>query len=154
MSEFWRIGRLLRPWGAAGEWLVAPDAPADKFLSLTRVFIKSPAGPQPVAVTRATVRGEKLMLAFAPSPMIRHDAELLLPETEIEPDPADPTPYVHELLGAALRDPAGRTLGSILAFEEYPASPMLIVRTPHGERMVPYVEAYQPRFDRETKSLY
>jgi len=154
MSEFWRIGRLLRPWGAAGEWLVAPDAPPEKFLALARVFIKDAAGPQPVAVTRVTLRGEKLMLAFAPSPLPRHEAELLLPESEIAPDPDDPQPYVHELVGAALRDPEGRTLGSITAYAEYPASPMLIVRTPHGERMVPYVEAYRPRFVRETKSLH
>ena len=154
MSEFWRIGRLLRPWGAAGEWLVAPDAPPEKFLTLTRVFIKTPTGPQPLAVTRATVRGEKLMLAFAPSTLVRHDAELLLPESEIAPDPADPVPYVHDLVGAILRDPTGRTLGSIIALNDYPAGPMLVVQTPHGQRLVPYVEAYQPRFERETKSLH
>ena len=154
MNEYWRIGRLLRPWGAAGEWLVAPDAPAKKFLTLTRVFIKSATGPQPLEVTRATVRGEKLMLAFAKSPLVVHDAELWLPESEIAPDPDDPVPYVHDLVGAVLRDPAGRTLGSILALNDYPAGPMLIIQTPQGERMVPYVQAYQPRFDRETKSLH
>ena len=154
MTEYWRIGRLLRPWGIAGEWLVAAEAPREKFLQLKRVFIEAPGGPQPVAVLRATLRGERLMVAFAPSPLLQREAELLRPENEIAPDPADPLPYVHELIGAALRDEAGRTLGSILRLDEFPAGPMLVVQTPRGERLVPYVEAYQPRFERATRSLH
>jgi 16S rRNA processing protein RimM len=51
--------------------------------------------------------------------------------------------WVHELIGATVRDPAGTTLGVVEAIEANPASDLLVL---DGERLVPltFVVAHEP----------
>lgn len=52
-----------------------------------------------------------------------------------------------DLIGLAVVDPAGAPLGAVTDVRHYPAQDILVVRTPHGERMVPFVRDLVPAVD-------
>ena len=155
MGELWRVGRLLRPWGRRGEWLLAADGddPA-RFAPGRALYLRMGAGdPRPVTVASFTIRGENWMIGLEPADAGARDAELLMRAEEIGDDPADPAPWLHDLLGSTLLSPEGRALGVIAEYLEGPAHPLLRISTPRGSRLVPFVEAYEPRFDRAARTL-
>ena len=51
--------------------------------------------------------------------------------------------WVHELIGAAVRDPAGAPLGTVIAVEANPASDLLVL---DGDRLIPlvFVVSHEP----------
>jgi len=51
--------------------------------------------------------------------------------------------WVHELIGAAVRDPAGAVLGTVIAVEANPASDLLVL---DGDRLIPlvFVVSHEP----------
>ena len=51
------------------------------------------------------------------------------------------------LPGLAAVDPSGERLGEVVAVQHHPAQDLLVVRTPSGERLVPFVEALVPEVD-------
>ncbi|MET4157832.1 ribosome maturation factor RimM [Agromyces sp. PvR057] len=63
-------------------------------------------------------------------------------QEEAEPDAW----YDHQLVGlAVVRD--GRKVGEVVRVDHFPAQDLLIVRTPSGEVMVPFVQAIVPEVD-------
>lgn len=52
-----------------------------------------------------------------------------------------------ELIGLTAVDPDGRELGSVVSVEHNPAQDLLVVRTPAGDRLVPFVTALVPEVD-------
>ncbi len=153
VNELWRVARLLRPWGRAGEWLVAPDG-GDELLAPGReLFLRAGAEQfAPVRVAAAIRRGGKLMVRLEPGAPAARGAGLYLPAAEI-PDAGDPAPWLHDLIGAELHDDDRGAVGVVRELLEGPAHPWLKVKTAAGERLVPYVEGYDPRFDREGRVL-
>ena len=55
--------------------------------------------------------------------------------------------YEHELVGLAVLDPAGARLGEVAGLQHMPAQDLLVVRTPLGEHLVPFVRAIVPVVD-------
>jgi 16S rRNA processing protein RimM len=55
--------------------------------------------------------------------------------------------YEHELLGLAVVDTGGARLGEVAGLRHNPAQDLLVVRTPIGERLVPFVRALVPVVD-------
>ena len=51
-------------------------------------------------------------------------------------DSGDDELWVHELIGATVQDPAGTTLGTVIALEANPASDLLVL---DGDRLLPLV---------------
>lgn len=51
------------------------------------------------------------------------------------------------LIGLDVVDPDGRALGTLVAVQHNPAQDLLVVRTPTGDRLVPFVEALVPEVD-------
>jgi 16S rRNA processing protein RimM len=51
------------------------------------------------------------------------------------------------LIGLSAVDPAGAPLGEVVAVEHNPAQDLLVVRTPGGDRLVPFVTALVPEVD-------
>lgn len=154
-NEFWRIGRLLRPWGRNGEWLAAPEnGDPRRFARLERLFILVAGGYQPVTLETATVRGGRVMLKLSPAVLCTSLAELFLPADEIRADPAEADlPYEHELIGATLADPVGEVQGIIRSLRPGPQGTMLVVECSGQHRWIPYLAAYAPRFDRAARQL-
>ncbi len=52
-----------------------------------------------------------------------------------------------ELIGLAAVAPDGRALGEVVAVEHPPLQDLLVVRTPGGDRLVPFVAALVPEVD-------
>jgi len=52
-----------------------------------------------------------------------------------------------ELVGLTAVAPDGRTLGEVVAVEHPPLQDLLVVRTPSGDRLVPFVAALVPEVD-------
>ncbi len=52
-----------------------------------------------------------------------------------------------ELIGLAAVAPDGRALGEVVAVEHPPLQDLLVVRTPSGDRLVPFVVALVPEVD-------
>jgi ribosomal 30S subunit maturation factor RimM len=154
-TEYWRIGRLLKPWGRRGEWLAAPDnGDPRRFARLERLFIRVGGDYRAAALESATVRGGRVMLKLAPDAPCAPHAELYLPADEIRGDDADAElPYEHELIGATLADPAGQPLGMIRALRPGPQGELLVVECAGQERWIPYLAVYAPRFDRAARQL-
>jgi ribosomal 30S subunit maturation factor RimM len=155
-NEYWRIGRLLKPWGKSGEWLAAADSgDPRRFAGLARLFLRAPDGTyQPVTLESATVRGGRVMLKLMPEALCVNQAELFLPAAEITAAAlADDLPYEHELIGATLADPAGAPLGVIRSLRPGPQGTMLVAECSGRERWIPYLNAYAPRFERAERRL-
>ena len=104
--------------------------------------------------TTLTVTGHRdhngtLLLRFA-EVADRSDAEALrdtLLEAEVPEESDYDAWYEHELLGLAVLDPAGARLGEVAGLQHNPAQDLLVVRTPLGERLVPFVRAIVPVVD-------
>jgi 16S rRNA processing protein RimM len=63
-------------------------------------------------------------------------------------EPADSDEF-HDtaLIGLAAVDPSGRRLGEVVAVQHNPAQDLLVLRTPAGERLVPFVTELVPEVD-------
>jgi 16S rRNA processing protein RimM len=68
-------------------------------------------------------------------------------EADVPDEPDDDAWYEHELLGLAVVDPGGARLGEVSGLQHNPAQDLLVVRTPLGERLVPFVRAIVPVVD-------
>ncbi|PFG16445.1 16S rRNA processing protein RimM [Propionicimonas paludicola] len=63
-------------------------------------------------------------------------------------EPTEPDEYADlVLIGMDVVDPDGAALGTLTAVQHNPAQDLLVVRTPDGDRMVPFVEALVPEVD-------
>ena len=162
------VARIGRAHGIKGEVTieVRTDAPDERFTPGAVLHVapvaQPPAGTAkasasapalPATLTLETVRDHNgtLLLGFA-GIRDRNQAEELrgavleaeLPEVSDEPDAW----YDHELVGLTAVDPAGATLGEVVAVEHPGAQDLLVVRRPDGiRRLVPFVVAIVPTVD-------
>ena len=170
------VARIGRAHGIKGEVTieVRTDAPDERFTPGTVLHVapvakpaagaaKAPASSPasspvsapglPATLTLETVRDHNgtLLLGFA-GIRDRNQAEELrgavleaeLPDVSDEPDAW----YDHELVGLTAVDPAGATLGEVVAVEHPGAQDLLVVRRPDGiRRLVPFVVAIVPTVD-------
>jgi 16S rRNA processing protein RimM len=121
-----------------------------------QLFAVPPAravGPVPVELTLRSVRDHNgvLLLGFEGFED-RNAADTLrgvMLEAEVDPDEQEPDAwYDHQLVGLAAVDPAGRSLGEVVAVEHPGAQDRLVIRRPDGvNRMVPFVTAIVPTVD-------
>lgn len=72
--------------------------------------------------------------------------EVLLPR-EALPEPDEDELYLADLPGCALVDVGGASLGTVVGVENYGAHELLLVRTPGGEAMLPFVDEYVREVD-------
>lgn len=65
----------------------------------------------------------------------------------IEERPEEEAWYPHELEGARVETPSGESLGVLVGLRFGAAQDLLVVRTPRGEVLVPFVRALVPEVD-------
>lgn len=63
-----------------------------------------------------------------------------------EPE-ADDEFYDHQLVGLAVHDPAGRSIGTVRSVEHLPSQELLVIDADGTEVLVPFVEALVPEVD-------
>lgn len=145
------VGTVGRAHGLRGEVTVfsRTDLPGERFAPGRTV--RTGAGR---TLTVAEVRAHQgtLLLRFVETPD-RSAAESLrgcelwssVQADEVPSDDQDF--YDRHLIGLAARTADGREVGSVTAVMHLPAQDVLVLRTPAGERLIPFVEALVPEVD-------
>jgi 16S rRNA processing protein RimM len=147
-----QVARIGKPHGIRGEVTVQvlTDAPEERFVPGTE-FIVEPASSGPLTLEGARWNKDILLLSFAEVPD-RNRAEqlrgvkLYLETEDLEDD--DEGWYEHELVGLAVRVD-GRDVGTVAALQTMPVQDLLVLDTPMGEVLVPFVEEIVPEVDVE-----
>jgi len=155
------VARIGRAHGIKGEVTVEvrTDAPGERLAVGTVLQVPDGGRYRELAAagrpTSLTVTGHRdnngiLLLRFAE--IDDRSAAEALRDTLLEadvPDEGDEEDawYEHELLGLAVLDPGGSRLGEVAGLQRMAAQDLLVVRTPRGERLVPFVRAIVPVVD-------
>ncbi|BCT76532.1 ribosome maturation factor RimM [Sinomonas cyclohexanicum] len=147
-----QVARIGKPHGIRGEVTaqVLTDAPEDRFVPGIQ-FTVEPASHGPLTLRSARWNKDILLLSFAEVPDRNRaeelrGAKLFVDTEELEDD--DEGWYEHELVGLAVRVD-GQDVGTVAALQTMPVQDLLVVDTPHGEVLVPFVEEIVPEVDLE-----
>lgn len=148
MTEQLIVGTVGRAHGLRGQVTVRPrtDSIDERFASGAKVA----AGDRQLTVTGHGLQGGRLVVSFA-EVRDRTAADALRgvdlwvqgTPTDIEDDEF----HDSTLVGLRACDPAGTELGEVVAVLHNPAQDLLVIRTPLGERLVPFVTELVPEVD-------
>jgi 16S rRNA processing protein RimM len=148
------IGRVVKPQGRKGEVAVEPfsDRP-DRFPGLARAYVPGPGGSsREVKVTRCWPHKRRFVLKLDGIDSIDQaetlrGLELRIPEEDLQVLPAG-SYYHHQLRGLRAEDTSGRVVGQVEdILEAGGEAPVLVVRGPGGETMVPLAESFIRQVD-------
>jgi len=148
------IGRVVKPQGRKGEVLVEPlsDRP-DRFPGLRSAWVPGPGGgSRAVAVQGCWPHKGRFVLKLEGVDTIDaaegyRGLELRIGEEELAALP-EGSYYHHQLKGLRVEDEAGRDLGVAADLLETGAeSPVVVVRGPRGELLIPLAEGFVRRVD-------
>jgi 16S rRNA processing protein RimM len=144
------IGVVVKPQGRKGEVLVEPlsDLP-ERFTTLRRVFVPAAGGDGARAVTvtdRWPHKGRFVLKLEGVDSIDEAEryrgVELRIGAEETQPLPAG-SYYHYQLKGLAVEDPAGKPLGTAAdVLVTGGEAPVLVVRGPRGEVLIPLAEAF------------
>jgi len=149
------IGRVVKPQGRKGEVLVHPlsDRP-DRFPALRAAYVPGPdGGSREVVVTSCWPHKGRFVLKLQGVDSI-DDAEgyrgleLRIGEEDLAALPAG-SYYHHQLKGLRVEDQGGRSLGVAAELMETGGAPVLVVRGPGPELLIPLAESFVHRVDLE-----
>jgi len=154
-AELVAIGRVVKPQGRKGEVLVEPlsDRP-DRFPALRAAYVPAPGGgSRQVAVESCWPHKGRFVLKLEGVDSIDEaegyrGLELRIGEEELAALPPG-SYYHHQLKGLRVEDPEGRSLGVAAELMETGASPVLVVRGPGRELLIPLAEPFVRRVDLE-----
>lgn len=139
------VGRVVKPQGRRGEVAIEPlsDRP-DRFTTLRRAFVPATAGEaREVRVSSAWPHKGRYVLKLEGVDSIEaaerlRGLELRIPEEELEQLPAG-SYYHYQLAGLRVFDASGEALGVVESvLETGGAAPVLVVRGPSGETLLPF----------------
>jgi 16S rRNA processing protein RimM len=148
------IGRVVKPQGRRGEVAVEPlsDRPG-RFPGLRRAWLPRPGGgARAVTVAGCWPHKGRFVLKLEGVDSIEaaealRGMELRIGEEELEALPAG-SYYHHQLRGLRAEDESGRALGAVEDILETGATaPVLVVRGPGGETLVPLAESFVRQVD-------
>jgi 16S rRNA processing protein RimM len=148
------IGRVVKPQGRRGEVLTEPltDRP-DRFPSLRRAYVAGPSGEaREVRVSSCWPHKGRFVLKLEGVDSIDAAETLRGLDVRIAPEELQPLPdgsyYHHELVGLHAEDASGRALGRVAGVWETGAgAPVLILRGPSGEELVPLASDFVKTVD-------
>jgi 16S rRNA processing protein RimM len=142
------IGRVVKPQGRKGEVLVAPltDRP-DRFPALRAAYVQAPGGgSRAVVVQSCWPHKGRFVLKLEGVDSIDEaegyrGLELRIGEEDLAALPQG-SYYHHQLKGLRVEDEGGRSLGVATDLMETGASPVVVVRGPRGELLIPLAEDF------------
>ncbi len=154
------VGHLARPHGLRGEMSVEvlTDFP-ERFVPGLKVIATGPSGDRRRELVVASVRpnGERLLVTFEGVPS-RTEADglrgldIAVPGGSEVPRPAGFV-YHFDVEGCRAVDRSGRELGVVTGLEEVGGRSLLELRTPSGERDVPFVTPIVVSVDLEKRVI-
>jgi 16S rRNA processing protein RimM len=145
------LGKVTGAWGVRGWIRVAPfNDPRDSILlGQQRWWLRGHGGWRALEIDQARVHGDALV-AKAAGLDDREQAQALkgcdvLVSRAAFPEASAGEVYWIDLIGCTVRNPAGETLGTVAAVEEFGAHPVLRVEAdgadgvPGASRLIPFV---------------
>ena len=151
------VGRIGRPHGIRGEVTVEvrTDEPERYFLPDATVLVNE----QPVVIDTVRWNGARLALQLQ-GVVDRNAAELLRGavitaerDDDVTPDEPD-TYYDASLVGCAVVDPGGRTIGEVSDVLHLPGQDVLVVLDAAGkENLIPFVAEFVPEVDLDGRRI-
>ncbi len=148
-NEYQVIGKVVGAHGISGELKIFPlTSWPDRYLSLERCFIESASGMDEWSVEDSRLHGKKFVLLKLEGLDDRTAAEgfkgrmVHVPKSErIEVE--EGTYYLDDLIGCKAVDDEGKEIGSIVDFNEYGGSGLLVIKLAKGRKIdVPFVDQY------------
>ena len=141
------VGRIVRPHGHRGQVVVAPetDFGAERFREGAAVFIMRAGQMDELRVTASREFDGRWIVGFDRVASM-NEAETLrghdlrIAESDLQPL-GEGTFYVHDLVGCRVETVAGKNVGTVEDVHVGPGAPLLTVRGPAGEALVPFVDA-------------
>jgi 16S rRNA processing protein RimM len=107
--EFVNVGRVGRPHGLDGSFVVERPSEDERHFRVGAVLY---AGGEPAEVVAAKrVGGRRLALKL--DRRVERGTELAVPRAEL-PEPGEDSYYVFQLVGLAVEEDGGRTLGTVV----------------------------------------
>ncbi|MGJ3509350.1 ribosome maturation factor RimM [Enemella sp. A6] len=146
------VGRVGRPHGVRGDISVEPrtDEPDRRFAVGAR--LRDEASGRAFTVSAMRWHQGRLLLRLAEI-TDRDAAEelrgtILVADVAAEEAAGDAEDFWdRDLVGLRVRDHTGAEVGRVIAVQHPPAQDLLEIRTDHGVRLVPFVEALVPTVD-------
>jgi len=147
------IGVIVKPQGRHGELVVEPlsDRP-QRFPELKRAFLPGAGdAPREVQVTSVWPHKGRFVVKIEGVDSI-DDADLLrgqelrIPEAELAALPEGEY-YHHQLKGLSVSDETGTALGKVEDILQAGSAPVLVVRGPGGETLIPLAEHFIRQVD-------
>ncbi|NUP73896.1 MAG: ribosome maturation factor RimM [Sinomonas sp.] len=148
-----RVARIGKPHGIRGEVTVQvlTDSPEERFVR-GAAFDVDPASHGTLTIRSARWNKDILVLGFEEVPDRNRAEELrgatLYLESDGREDEDEEGWYEHELVGLEARVD-GHAVGTVSELQLMPAQDLLVVETPAGEVLVPFVEEIVPEVDVE-----
>ncbi len=146
------MGRIGRAHGLRGEVFVEPrtDEPERRFA--VGETLRTPTGQLTVAATREhsgrlVVRFEELGDRNAAEAARGTELTCAIDPSERPEDPEEF--YDHQLVGLQVETTHGEPVGELVRVEHNAAQDLLVIGTPHGEVLFPFVSALVPDVDVE-----
>lgn len=158
-SGFYVIGKITRTSGLKGEMVIKPLTDSlERFYKLNTVWLETDgADPRPFRVEKVLTqaRAVRLKLEGVGKP---EDAHLLvgkqvyvdeknLIETE------EGTYFIHDVLGSAVIDERGKTIGEVVEVWKLPANDVYVTRNGKREYLIPAVKTIIRSVDTKKKKI-
>jgi 16S rRNA processing protein RimM len=151
------IGRLARPHGLRGEMSVEvlSDFPERFVPGLAVVGVDGAGRRRALVVAAVRPNGDRLLMTFegvssrTEADALR-DLDIAVPKGSEVPRPAGFV-YHFDLEGCRAVDRSGRELGTVTGLEELGGRSLLELRTPAGDREVPFIEPIVVSVDLEKR---
>lgn len=147
------VGRIARAHGHRGAVVINPDTdfPEARYREGRVLYVRRGPGVQPLTVAAARFQDGRPIVGFREIATMTDaealaGAELRVPESELEPLPADAF-YRHDLVGCRVVTTGGAPIGEVTAVEGERDHSRLVVATPDGDVLVPLAHDICVRID-------
>jgi len=151
-----KVGAVVKAHGVRGGVVV--ESYTDEPSRFAPGAALTAAGGRRLTVTSSRPQGTRLIVTFD-GVASREEADSLVNETLLATVPDDERPagaeeyFDRQLVGLRVRLPDGSPAGEVTDVVHGPTQDVLVIATPHGERLVPFVEALVPSVDLDAGRL-
>lgn len=153
------VGRVARAHGNKGQVIVNPetDFPGERFVAGNMLVVEHEGRSETRRIASVRFHQGRPVIGFDGIGTINEaealaGAELKVPASALAPLPGG-TYYRHDLLGCEVRTTAGQLVGRVTDVEGPLERSRLVVAGPHGEVMVPMVDAICVSVDPVTRAI-
>ncbi len=151
------VGRIARPHGNRGQVIVNPetDFAGERFKVGATLLVGEKA--RPMRIVSARVQQGRPVIGLEGIDSIDEAASLAGEELKVPASALGRLPegtfYRHDLVGCEVQDTEGRHIGKVTAVEGPLENSRLVIDAPHGEVLIPLVDAICVEVDTKARRI-